>query len=98
MPVWTAWTMSGRIGACTACQFTVQQLNSKYSQCVGLQSPLYPSDFAVRVCVASEPCRRNLLPISNCEKRHKTDLEDIGDGDGVLGGLALGGDDGDGRP
>lgn len=27
-----------------------------------------------------------------------TDLEDIGDGNGVLGGLALGGDDGDGRP
>jgi hypothetical protein len=27
-----------------------------------------------------------------------TDLEDIGDSDGVLGGLALGGDDGDGWP
>ena len=27
-----------------------------------------------------------------------TDLEDIGDGDSVLGGLALGGDDGDGWP
>lgn len=27
-----------------------------------------------------------------------TDLEDIGDGNGVLGGLALGADDGDGRP
>jgi hypothetical protein len=39
-----------------------------------------------------------LLQISNCERRCKTDLEDIGDGDGVLGGLALGGDDGNGRP
>jgi hypothetical protein len=27
-----------------------------------------------------------------------TDLEDIGDSDGVLGGLALGGNDGDGWP
>ena len=27
-----------------------------------------------------------------------TNLEDIGDGNGVLRGLALGGDDGDGRP
>jgi hypothetical protein len=35
---------------------------------------------------------------SNCEKRRGTDLEDIGDGDGVLGGLALGGDDGNGWP
>lgn len=32
------------------------------------------------------------------ELRRRTHLEDIGDGDGVLGGLALGGDDGDGRP
>jgi hypothetical protein len=37
-------------------------------------------------------------PSRNYEKRGRTDLEDIGDGDGVLGGLALGGDDGDGRP
>ena len=30
--------------------------------------------------------------------RRRTNLEDIGNGDGVLGGLALGGDDGDGWP
>jgi hypothetical protein len=30
--------------------------------------------------------------------RRETDLEDIGDGDSVLGGLALGGNDGNGRP
>jgi len=37
-------------------------------------------------------------PSRNCEKRRKTDLEDIGHSEGVLGGLALGGDDGNGRP
>lgn len=30
--------------------------------------------------------------------REATDLEDIGDGEGVLGRLAAGGDDGDGWP
>lgn len=57
-----------------------------------------PSTIAVCASIASRPQGRILLQISNCERRCKTDLEDIGDGDGVLGGLALGGDDGNGRP
>ena len=36
--------------------------------------------------------------LAKCKSRRETNLEDIGDGDSVLGVLALGGDDGDGRP
>jgi hypothetical protein len=41
---------------------TVQQLDLRYSQCIGFQSLQFPSDSAVCVCIASEPCRPNLLP------------------------------------
>lgn len=49
-------------------------------------------------------CRRVLLAMSfsqcciDMRKCRKTNLEDIGDGSSVLGRLALGGDDSNGRP
>lgn len=49
-------------------------------------------------CVLSISLSANELCPPACVERRCTDLEDIGDGDGVLGGLALGGNDGDGRP
>jgi hypothetical protein len=98
MPVWTAWTMSGRIGAYMRRQFLSSKRPRSTAMLSVLQMRHCASASAVHVCIARGPVRSKFAPTSNCEKRRGTDLEDIGDGDGVLGGLALGGDDGNGRP
>lgn len=67
--------------------------------CNSMRSPIHCplSSFLQRSCA----CIWLLDEISSesrIAKRRRTHLEDIGDSDGVLRGLALGGDDGDGRP
>jgi hypothetical protein len=87
MPVWTAWTMSGRMGDCvdvSICPAFAKPQNPKF--CV----PIVPRMLSV-VCVCSPNFHLEL-------RKAATNLEDIGDGDGVLGGLALGGENGDRGP
>lgn len=76
------------------------QYRQTSKQCPAM-CPSLPNSFVYAFIVASLsvcPSSCWLHRVANFGVDGGTDLEDIGDGDSVLGDLALGGDDGDGWP
>lgn len=99
--------MSGRMGACkfVSYQFGYQGLALALRSALQILRESFEvllpiADFAPSSSHSQSHifASRAVSAYSSGQRLAATDLEDIGDGNGVLGGLALRGDDGDGRP